>query len=88
MYPRFRRYALDGVFSEKTDQRGQRHNRGRRGGRPPTFERQIYRRRNIVERCFYRLKGVRGIATRHDKTATSYEVAVNLASFLLWAGSL
>lgn len=31
--------------------------------------------------------GFRGIATRYDKTATSYEAAVSLASFLLWARS-
>ena len=73
---------------EKTDQKRHRHNRGRRGGRPPAFDRQIYRRRNVVERCFNRLKGFRGIATRYDKTATSYEAAVNLASFLLWARSV
>ncbi|MFD8423261.1 IS5/IS1182 family transposase, partial [Streptomyces sp. NPDC059668] len=43
---------------------------------------------NAVERCFNRLKGFRGIATRYDKTATSYEAAVSLASFLLWARSV
>ncbi|BFO21934.1 hypothetical protein SHKM778_83220 [Streptomyces sp. KM77-8] len=34
------------------------------------------------------LKGFRGIATRYEKTATSYEAAVTLASFLLWARSV
>lgn len=34
------------------------------------------------------LKFFRGIATRYDKTATSYEAAVILASFLLWARSV
>jgi transposase len=43
---------------------------------------------NVVERCFNRLKGFRSIATRYDKTATSHEAAVSLASFLLWARSL
>jgi transposase len=47
-----------------------------------------YRQRNIVERCFNRLKGFRGIATRCEKTATSYEAAVTLASFLIWARSV
>lgn len=36
---------------------------------------------DIVERCFNRLKGFRGIAIRSDRTATSYEAAVSLASF-------
>ncbi len=30
----------------------------------------------------------RGIATRYEKTATSYEAAVTLASLLLWARSV
>ena len=76
------------TIPEKADQQQHRHNRGRRGGRPPAFDRQIYRRRNIVERCFNRLKSFRGIATRYDKTATSCEAAVSLASFLLWARSV
>jgi hypothetical protein len=38
----------------------------------------------VIERCFNRLKGFHGIATRYEKTATSYEAAVTLASFLLW----
>ncbi|MCF2531079.1 IS5/IS1182 family transposase, partial [Yinghuangia sp. KLBMP8922] len=33
---------------------------------------------------FNRLKHFRGIATRYDKTATSYEAAVTLAATLLW----
>ncbi|MEU6602986.1 IS5 family transposase [Streptomyces flaveolus] len=83
-----RRRGIPHTIPKKTDQQRHRHNRGRHGGRPPVFDRQIYRRRNIVERCFNRLKGFRGIATRYDKTATSYEAAVSLASFLLWARSV
>ncbi|MFF3286052.1 IS5 family transposase [Streptomyces sp. NPDC003023] len=83
-----RKRGIACTIPEKTDQQRHRHNRGRRGGRPPAFDRQIYRRRNVVERCFNRLKGFRGIATRYDKTATSYEAAVSLASFLLWARSV
>ncbi|WP_327290135.1 IS5 family transposase [Streptomyces sp. NBC_01198] len=76
------------TIPDKNDQQRHRHNRGRHGGRPPAFDRQIYRQRNVVERCFNRLKGFRGIATRYDKTATSYEAAINLASLLLWARSV
>ncbi|WP_442814185.1 IS5 family transposase [Streptomyces sp. NBC_00151] len=83
-----RKRGIARTVPEKTDQKRHRHNRGHRGGRPPAFDRQVYRRRNVVERCFNRLKGFRGIATRYDKTATSYEAAVNLASFLLWARSV
>ncbi|MFE7731557.1 IS5 family transposase [Streptomyces anthocyanicus] len=83
-----RKRGIAHTIPEKTDQRRHRHNRGRHGGRPAAFDRHLYRRRNVVERCFNRLKGFRGIATRYEKTATSYEAAVNLASFLLWARSV
>ncbi|MEV6742341.1 transposase [Streptomyces sp. NPDC051104] len=76
------------TIQEKTDQRRHHLGRGRHGGRPPRFEREVYRRRNIVERCFNRLKGFRDNATRYEKTATSYQAAVTLASFLLWARSV
>ncbi|MER6441611.1 transposase [Streptomyces sp. NPDC001185] len=83
-----RKRGIACTIPEKADQQQHRHNRGRRGGRPPVFDRQIYRRRNIVERCFNHLKGFRAIAIRYEKTATSYEAAVSLASILLWARSL
>lgn len=83
-----RQRGIAHTIPEKTDQQRHRRNRGRRGGRPPGFDQQTYRRRNTIERCFNRLKGFRGIATRYEKTATSYEAAVTLASFLLWARSV
>ncbi|MFC9285831.1 IS5 family transposase [Streptomyces sp. NPDC057052] len=83
-----RKRGIAHTIPEKTDQQRHRHNRGRRGGRPPAFDPRIYRRRNVVERCFNQLKNFRGIATRYDKTATSYEAAVSLASFLLWTRSV
>ncbi|MFJ6983403.1 transposase, partial [Streptomyces sp. NPDC091389] len=58
---------------------------GSRGGRPPAFDRELYKHRNVVERCFNRLKQWRGIATRYDKTAESYHAAAALASLLMWA---
>ncbi|MET9325005.1 hypothetical protein ABZX75_33415 [Streptomyces sp. NPDC003038] len=48
----------------------------------------VYRRRNTVERCLNQLKGFRGTATRYEKTATSYEAAITLASLLIWARSI
>ncbi|SFH16615.1 transposase, partial [Streptomyces mirabilis] len=83
-----RRRGIAHTIPEKQDQQRHRHNRGRHGGRPPRFDRETYRRRNTVERCFNQLKGFRGLATRYDKTATSYEAAVTLTSFLLWARSV
>jgi transposase len=38
----------------------------------------IYRHRNLIERCWARLKR-RAIATRYDKTATSYAAGIAIA---------
>ncbi|WP_438828060.1 transposase [Streptomyces tropicalis] len=76
------------TIPEKADQQRHRYNRGRHAGRPAGINRQIYRRRNMIERCFNRLKGFRGIATRYEKTAASYEAAVTLATLPLWARSV
>lgn len=79
-----RRHGIGHTIPERADQARNRYRRGRRGGRPPAFDKQVYSRRNVVERCFNRLKQWRGIATRYDKTAQSYEAAVTLASLLMW----
>ncbi|MEU7405657.1 MULTISPECIES: IS5 family transposase [Streptomyces] len=80
-----RRRSIAHTIPERADQARNRTRRGRRGGRPPAFDRETYKHRNVVERCFNRLKQWRGIATRYDKTAESYEAAVTLASLLMWA---
>ncbi|WP_375791764.1 hypothetical protein [Amycolatopsis bartoniae] len=71
-------------FPERRDQQANRLRRGRAGGRPPAFDQVAYRRRNIVERCFNRLKQFRAIATRFDKTTTSYRSMIDLATLLIW----
>jgi transposase len=43
-----------------------------------------YKNRTVVERCFNRLKGWRGLATRYDKHAVIYRGAVVLAAIMLW----
>ncbi|WP_415923896.1 IS5 family transposase [Streptomyces scabiei] len=80
-----RRRGISHTIPERADQIRNRLRRGSRGGRPPAFDKQLYKRRNVVERCFNRLKQWRGIATRYDKTAESYQAAVTLASLLMWA---
>ncbi|MFF0291308.1 transposase [Streptomyces sp. NPDC005262] len=79
-----RRRGIPHTIPERSDQKANRRNRGRHGGRPPAFNKQLYRHRNVVERCFNRLKQYRAIATRYDKTRESYEAAVTIASLLLW----
>lgn len=80
-----RRRGITHTIPERADQVRNHLRRGSRGGRPPVFDRQIYKRRNVVERCFNRLKQWRGIATCYDKTVESYQAAATLASLLMWA---
>jgi transposase len=47
----------------------------------PTY---IYRHRNLIERCWSRLKEWRAIATRYDKTAASYAAGIAIAATLDW----
>ena len=79
-----RRRGIVAVIPEPADQAGHRRRRGSAGGRPVSYDRATYRRRNVVERAFNRLKNWRGIATRYDKHATTYRGAVVLASILIW----
>lgn len=44
----------------------------------------IYALRNLIERCFSKLKHSRRLATRYDKTAASYVGFVLIASTRLW----
>jgi transposase len=45
---------------------------------------ELYRQRNLIERCFNRLKHFRRVATRYDKLAQNYLSAVALAAIRLW----
>ncbi len=77
-----RRRGIAATIPERVDQQHNRRRRGPAGG-PPTFDPTAYRR-NVVERCFNRLKQYRAIATRYDKTAQSYRGMLDLATLLMW----
>ncbi|MEW2281853.1 IS5 family transposase [Streptomyces cyaneofuscatus] len=79
-----RRRGIAATIPEHRDQAANRHRRGALGGRPPTFDKVTYRDRNVVERCFTRLKQFRAIATRLDKLGDRYRAGVVLASLILW----
>ena len=44
----------------------------------------LYRLRNMVERCFNKLKNARRVATRYDKTAESFWGFIDITSIRLW----
>lgn len=52
---------IEAVISEPRDQQGHRRNRGSGGGRPPKFDAQKYKGRNVVERSFNAVKQWRGL---------------------------
>ena len=49
--------------------------------------REAHKQRNTVERCINKRKQWRGLATRYDKTATSYLAALHLAAIFIWSAT-
>lgn len=66
--------------------------RGGRGHIPTQRDRKVqrsvdpnvYRKRNLVERFFNKVKHFRKVATRYEKTARNYLAMILLASSRLW----
>jgi transposase len=50
----------------------------------PSFDREAYRERNVIERLINRLKQHRRIATRYEKRALNYWAMLTIAAILLW----
>jgi len=72
------------VIPERSDQQRNRQRRGSRGGRPPSFDADTYRHRNVVERSYNRFKQWRGLATRYDKLAVIFRGGAILRSIIIW----
>ncbi|WP_281179127.1 transposase [Actinoplanes rectilineatus] len=50
----------------------------------PAFNGEVYRQRNVVERCFNRFKQWRALATRYAKRAAIYRASLLLIAALIW----
>ena len=83
--PGLNRYDGDGFRAEIVD----------RGAKPiipnksnwitlHSFSRRAYKGRNVIERCFCRLKDFRRVATRYDKLARNFLAAVHLAAIVAY----
>jgi transposase len=48
------------------------------------FDEDAYRKRNVIERTFSRLKDWRRIATRYDKLAVNFLAAVTIAAMVCY----
>lgn len=56
--------------------------------RDESFSKDVYRRRNIVERCIGWLKEFRRVATRFEKLASRFLCMFKLAGLVLWLRTL
>jgi transposase len=61
-----RKRQIKATIPEPADQKKNRLRRGCTGGRPPRFDPEVYKQRNVVERAFNKLKAHRAVATRYD----------------------
>ncbi len=52
-----------------------------------SFSKWVYRKRNLVERFFGKIKQYRGIATRYDKDPANFLAAVKLVAMRVWIKS-
>jgi transposase len=68
-----RQHGIGATIPKKRNEKPQR-----------TFDRELYRERNKVERCINRLKQFRRVATRYEKLAVNYLAMVTIAAILMW----
>ena len=80
--------GITAVIPERNDQAGHRARRGAKGGRPPSFDAEDYKGRNVVERSFNAFKQWRGLATRYDKLALTYRGGAVLRAVTIWLKAL
>jgi transposase len=83
-----RRRRITAVIPDKKDQQANRKKKGAKGGRPIAYDKQRYKQRNVVERCFQKVKTWHGLATRYDKSPQSYEAGLHLRGSIMWLKTL
>lgn len=79
-----RQRGIKAVIPERADQQNNRRRRGSAGGRPVSYDTDMYKNRNVVERSYESLKQWRGLATRYDKLAVIFRGGAILRAIVLW----
>jgi transposase len=82
-----RRRGIVSVIPEPRDQQATANAAARRAGVPVSYDVEVYKGRNVVERFLNYLKQWRGLATRYDKYAHIYRGGVTLGAILCWLSS-
>lgn len=72
------------ICPERKDAKQHLLARGARGGRPPDFDAQAYKGRNVFERGIKCLKVFRAVATRYDKRGHNFLAGVLVAAIMIW----
>jgi transposase len=83
-----RRRGIRAVIPEPADQSGHRRRRGRRGGRPISYDAALYRHRNVIERGFNAFNnGAAWPAATTSSPSTTAGGAV-LRAIVIWLNDL
>ncbi|KIZ15812.1 transposase [Streptomyces natalensis ATCC 27448] len=79
-----RRRGIRHTIPEKSDSPAARLRKSSRGGRPPAFDEERYKKRNTVERAINKLKQSRAVATRYDKRGYVFLGTATVAALGIW----